>query len=330
MVTVLVTGCGGAIGMGVIKALRMGSRNLRLVGVDTDSYAPSFYLKSKQYLLNRTYVVPNAESPNYIPKIVEICRTENVNVIFPCTDPELEILSTSIDEVTNSGVKVIICPSKTIKICRDKWLTYESLSCYLPIIKSALPDIGIEEALELTGLPAIIKPRKGWGSKQTAKIESIEEARILLPRIPAPIVQKYLTGAEYTVDCLADRNGKVICAIPRHRVKILGGISFQGITVRDEDLIKLANEVAKHLKFIGPFNFQVIKNCEETKIVEINPRFSGTGILSVMAGANIPCIALRNIRNKRIPAQIDFEEGLILSRYFEEAYFKAKRFPNAS
>ena len=151
-----------------------------------------------------------------------------------------------------------------------------------------------------------------------------------MPRIPAPVIQKYLTGAEYTVDCLADRHGKVICVIPRRRVKILGGISFQGITVRDQDLIKLAKEVAKHLKFIGPFNFQVIKNCEETKIVEINPRFSGTGILSVMAGANIPCIALRDIRNKRIPSHIDFEEELILSRYFEEAYFKAKRFPNAS
>ncbi len=330
MVTVLVTGCGGAIGMGVIRALRMGSRSLHLIGVDTDLYSPSFFLKSKQCFLDKTYVVPNAENPNYVPKIVEICHTENVNVIFPCTDPELEKLSTSIDEVTNSGVKVIICPSRTIKICRDKWLTYEHLSCHLPMAKSALPDKGIEKALQFTGLPAVIKPRKGWGSRQIAKIESIEEARILLTRIPAPVIQTYLTGAEYTVDCLADRNGKVICVVPRLRVKILGGISFQGITVRNEDLIELGKEVAKHLKFIGPFNFQVIKNCEEAKIVEINPRFSGTGILSVMAGANIPYLALRDICNMRIPSQVDFEDGLILSRYFEETYVKSKEVPNAS
>jgi carbamoyl-phosphate synthase large subunit len=330
MVTVLVTGCGGAVGMGVIKALRMGSRNLHLVGVDTDYYAPSFYLKSKHYLLNKIYVVPNAEDSNYISKIVEICHAENVKVIFPCTDPELEIIATSINEVTSSGVKVIISPSKTINICSDKWLTYENLNPHLPIIKSALPDTGVEKALEFTGLPAMIKPRKGWGSKQATKIESIEEARFLLTRIPAPVIQKYLTGAEYTVDCLADRNGKVVCAIPRQRIKILGGISLQGMTVRDEDLIKLGKEVAKHLEFIGPFNFQVIKNCEETKIVEINPRFSGTGILSVMAGANIPYLALRDICNMRIPSQIDFEDGLILSRYFEETYINSKRYPNES
>ena len=310
--------------MCVIKALRMGSRNLHLIGVDTDLYVPSFYLKSKHYLLNKIYVVPNAENPNYIPKIIEICHAENVNVIFPCTDPELEIIATSINEVTNSGVKVIISPSKTINICRDKWLTYENLNRHLPITKSALPDTGVEKALEFTGLPAMIKPRKGWGSRQTAKIESIEEARFLLTRIPAPVIQKYLTGTEYTIDCLADKDGKVVCAIPRQRIKILGGISLQGITVRDEDLIELGKEVAKHLKFIGPFNFQVIKNCEETKIVEINPRFSGTGILSVMAGANIPYLALKDICNMRIPSQIDFEDGLILSRYFEEIYIKGK------
>ncbi len=329
MVTVLVTGCGGAIGMGVIKALRMGSRNIHLIGVDTDLYAPSFYLKSRLYLLDKTYIVPNTENPEYIPKIVEICQIENVNIIFPCTDPELEIISASIDEITRYGIKVIICPSKTIQTCRDKWLTYENLSCYLPIAKSALPETGIEKALKFTGLPAIIKPRKGWGSRQIAKIESLEEARILLTRIPTPIIQKYLTGAEYTVDCLADKNGKVICVVPRKRVKILGGISFQGITVRNENLIELGKKIAKHLEFIGPFNFQVINNCEETKIVEINPRFSGTGILSVMAGANIPYLALREICGKRIPSKIDFEDGLILSRYFEEIYVRSKEVSNA-
>lgn len=299
--------------------------SLNLVGVDTDLHAASFYLRSKQYFLDKAYTVPNAENPDYIPKIIEICKTENVNVIFPCTDPELETLSASINKITNSGIKIIISPSKTIKICRDKWVTYERLSCHLPIAKSALPETGIEEALQSTGLPAIIKPRRGWGSRQIAKVESVEEARILLMRIPAPIIQTYLTGAEYTIDCLADRNGKIMCIFPRHRVKIFGGLSFQGVTVRDKELIELGKKVAKHLKFIGPFNFQVIKNDEETYITEINPRFSGRGILSVMASANIPYLALREICNMRIPSQIDFEEGLFLSRYFEETYIKSKK-----
>lgn len=310
--------------MGVIKALRMGSSSLHLIGVDEDPYAPSFYLKNEQYFLDKIYVVPKAEDPTYIPEIAKICHTENVNVIFPCTDPELERLSDSIDKVTDSGIKVIISPSNTIKICRDKWLAYDYLSRHLPMAKSALPELGIKKALQFTGLPAIVKPRKGWGSRQTVKIESVEEARSVVTRIPAPVIQTYLTGAEYTVDCLADRSGKVICIVPRRRVKILGGISFQGITVRYEALIELGKKVAKHLKFAGPFNFQVINNNEEPKIVEINPRFSGAGILSVMAGANIPYLALRGILNMKIPSKIDFEDGLFLSRYFGETYVKSK------
>src|SRR4030067_1083302 len=324
MVTVLVTGCGGAIGMGIIQALRIGFCSLHIIGTDADLHAASFYLKSKQYLLDKTYVVPKAEDPNYIPKIIEICQTEKVNIIFPCTDPELETLSASIDRITASGIKVIISPPETIQICRDKWLTYNHLSRHLPMTKSALPDKGIEEAIRITGLPAIIKPRKGWGSKQIVKIESIEEARILLPRIPAPIIQTYLKGVEYTIDGLTNRKGKVICIVPRQRVKVLGGLSFQGITVKNEDLIELGGKVAEHLKFIGPFNFQVSKNSEETRIVEINPRFSGTGILSVMAGANIPYLALRDILNLEIPSEADFEDGLMLLRYFGEIFVKNK------
>jgi carbamoyl-phosphate synthase large subunit len=328
--TVLVTGCGGAVGMGVIKALRMGSRNLRLVGVDMDSYAPLFYMKNKQYILDKNYVVPDSDNPNYIRKIIEICRFENVNVIFPCTDPELEKLSDSIDELSNLGIKIIISPSNTIKICRDKWLTYEHLKRHLPMVKSALPEAGIEKALKSTGLPAIIKPRKGWGSKHIARIDSVEEAQIQLPRFTDPIIQTNLTGTEYTIDCLADRNGKVLCIVPRQRIRIYAGLSFQGITVRDESLIELGKKVANKLKFSGPFNFQVIKNCEEAKIVEINPRFSGTGILSVKAGANIPNLALRETCNMKIPSKIDFEDGLILTRYFEEVYFKKERYSNAN
>lgn len=324
MTTVLVTGCGGAIGLSAAKALRMGSKTLRLIGVDADPYAVCFYLKSKKRLLHKAYVVPRTTHPNYISEIINICRREKVHVIFPCTDAELEILSISKTKIAKSGVRIIISPVETIRICRDKWLTYHHLHRYLPIVKSSLPDAGIQEALEFTGLPAIIKPRQGWGSRDIHKVESAEEARFVISRIQKPIIQTWMQGEEYTVDGLADRSGKAIYIVPRRRIKILSGLSLQGITVRDKRLIELGKKITQYLKIVGPFNFQVRKISGEPKIFEINPRFAGTGILSVNAGVNIPFLAVKEACNMKVPTNIDFDEGLVVSRYFEEVYFNIK------
>lgn len=331
MITVLVTGCGGAIGTGAIEALRMGSKELRLIGIDADPYAACFYLKSKGCPLNKTYIVPQADHPKYISEIINICRRENVDIIFPCTDAELEILAISKTKIAEVGTKIIISSLKTIRICRDKWLTYYHLSKYLPMATSALPDDGIDKALKFTGLPALVKPRLGWGSRQTYKVNTVEEARIVIDNIQKPVIQMWLEGEEYTVDGLTDKHGKVICIVPRRRIKVLGGISFQGITVRDKELIELGKKIAANLKLCGPFNFQVKKINGEPKIFEINPRFAGTGVLSVKAGVNIPLLAVKEISNMKIPTNINFMEGLVVSRYFKEVFFKtdeAKSYDN--
>lgn len=322
MITVLVTGCGGAIGQGAVKALKMGSMNLRLIGVDADPYAVCLHLKSKKGLLHKAYTVPTTEDPNYIPEIISICRREKVDVIFPCTDAELEKLSISKAEINDCGTKIIISPVETIRICRDKWLAYCHLGECLPIVRSALPDLGIEKALEFCGLPAIIKPRLGWGSRDMYKVKSAEEARIVISCVHKPIIQTWLQGGEYTIDGLTDRNGKVICIVPRRRIKVLAGVSSQGITVRDKKLIELGKRITENLRIVGPFNFQVRKVNGEPKIFEINPRFAGTGILSVKAGANIPLLAVKEMCNLKIPPNIEFKEGLVLSRYLEEVFFK--------
>jgi carbamoyl-phosphate synthase large subunit len=321
MTTVLVTGCGGAVGLGAVKALRVGSQNLRLIGVDADPYAVCFYLKNKERILHKAYIVPRAEHPDYIPEISNICRGEKVDIILPCTEAELEKLSISKTEISDCGTKIIISPLETIRICRDKWLTYCHLGECLPMVRSALPDVGIQEALQSTGLPAVIKPRLGWGSRNIHKVKSAEEARIAVSHIDKPIIQTWLQGEEYTVDGLTDRYGKAVCIIPRRRIKTLSGLSLQGITVRDKKLIELGKKITKYLKIIGPFNFQAKKIDGEPKIFEINSRFAGTGILSVKAGVNIPLLAVKEMCNLKISSNIHFKEGLVVSRYLEEVFF---------
>ena len=60
----------------------------------------------------------------------------------------------------------------------------------------------------------------------------------------------------------------------------------------------------------------------EPVIFEINPRFSGSGILTVKAGANIPLLAVQDAYEGTISSKVGFVEGIAFSRYFNHVIFK--------
>ena len=318
--TVLVTGCGGAVGQGIVEALSSVSNEILLLGSETDSYAAPFYLEKKA--LSKVYHTSHVDSPDYIPELINLCRNENVDVIFPGTDVELPKLAAGKESFADYGVKVIISPYETIEICRDKLLSFRHFANKVSIVRSASDDADLETALNFTGLPAVLKPRIGWGSKIVYKIESVAQAEILVKQIGKPVFQTWLEGDEYTVDCMADNKGKIVCAVPRLRLKIFSGVSFEGVTVKSPKLVDLGAKIAERLQFCGPFNFQAKFVNGEPFFFEINPRFSGGGILSVRAGANIPLLSVQEACGCPHSGKVGFEEGVAFSRYFSEVFFK--------
>jgi carbamoyl-phosphate synthase large subunit len=311
------------VGQGIVSALRNVPESLHLVGSETDPYAAQFHLENSG--LSRVYHMSHVDSPDYVPELVNLCRDENVDVVFPGTDVELPKLAAGKEMFKSCGAKVIISPYKTVGTCRDKWLTYMHLVEKLPVVPSALGEVDLKGALNLTGLPAVLKPRVGWGSRVVYKVDSASEAKVLIKKVSEPVFQTWLEGDEYTVDCLADKKGRIVCAVPRLRLKIFSGVSFEGITVKNQKLIELASRIAEELRFWGPFNFQAKLVNGEPFVFEINPRFSGGGILTVKAGANIPLLSVQEACGLPIPRKVDFEEDVAFSRYFKEVFFKEVR-----
>jgi carbamoyl-phosphate synthase large subunit len=316
---ILITGIGGAIGLSVLKSLKMEfGDKYKLIGTDSSPLTPTFYMKK---ILDKSYLIPTANDDKYPTRLLEICKEENIDVILPCTDHELLPLSEMKDLFLKIGVKVIVSPSTTLQICRDKWLTYQTLHKYLPIAKTALPSYPLEDSLQSVGLPAVIKPREGWGSRDIYKVHTVNETQALIQRIKNPILQKWVDGEEYTIDGFTDNKGKLIYAVPRKRIKKFLGLSSIGMTVKDSELINVGKNITQTLKIIGPFNYQVCKTTDgRTSLIEINPRFAGTCILSTKAGINIPALTI-TAPEKR-PLKLGFKENLIMYRFFDELYIE--------
>jgi carbamoyl-phosphate synthase large subunit len=82
--TIIVTGTGGLLGQGILKALRISKYGQhRIIGCDTSLESVGLYLCDKGY------IVPRAHAETYIEVITQICAEERADVLFIGSVPEL-------------------------------------------------------------------------------------------------------------------------------------------------------------------------------------------------------------------------------------------------
>ena len=110
----------------LVKAFRDASNELKikskLIGVDMDELAPALNFVDKKYK------VPQLSSEQFIPKIIDICKKENICIIIPTLDTELLIYSKNKEFIQNEcGAKVMVSDENIISIIRNKVKTYEFL-----------------------------------------------------------------------------------------------------------------------------------------------------------------------------------------------------------
>lgn len=298
---ILITGCGGAAGISVIKSLH---RIYDIIAADMDPFSAGLFM------VNKKVILPPGDSKNFINFLLQVIINYNIDLLIPTVDEELVSISRDIHRF---HCKVMLSSYNVIDICNDKWKTFLFLKeKEIPTAESWLESNNVS-------FPVILKPRIGRGSKDIYLIHNEDELKNRFNE--TYIIQEYLPGNEYTVDVLMEKNGKnVIASIPRERLRTESGISVVGKTVKNEAAISIAEKAAIALGVSGPANIQVkLDKSGNAKILEINPRFAGTTPLSVAAGVNLPDLSVRNYCGEDIPKQ-EFKDGIYMIRYHEEIF----------
>jgi len=305
---VLILPAGSGMAIAAIKMMRKDKR-IRVYSADADELSPGLYLSHKGYL------IPRFTDDKFYSAIEKIVQQEDINAIIPALDTillDFSIMKSNFEEL---GIKVIVSDPEAIKITRDKWNTYTILKDVIPLPKSFIT----KEEIDID-FPLFIKPRSGSGSQFAYKINSEKELNFFYEYVKNPIIQEYLPGKEYTIDCLADEKGNLLVSIPRERIGTKAGISTKGKIVKNKELENMAIKISKKIKFAGPFFFQA-KEDEYgiPKLTEINARIAGTMCLSSQAGANIYSLAVRLFMGEivHIP-QIKY--NMYMTRFWEEIY----------
>lgn len=256
---------------------------------------------------------PKVTDESYIDFLLRYCLLNNIGLVIPTIDTELEVLSIHKSMFKGHGINICVSDLGLIQRCSDKRLTghlFNEHSIYYPEIYS----------IESIKFPCFIKPFNGScsaGAKQISTASDLSADELADPEL----IFMELIGneyAEYTIDAYYDKNSNLKCLVPRKRLEVRAGEVSKGVTIKNfvyNDILLKMN----HLNgAIGCLTIQVFVNEVGKKYIglEINPRFGGGFPLAYDAGANYPkWLVEEYILNKSISVSDDWEDNLLMLRY---------------
>jgi len=280
---------------------------------DIDPNAAGLYLVPP----DRRLLVPRGDDTGFVAALLDWCRSEGIDVVFPTVDQELLPLAYDRSVFLANGVTLVLTEAQVLGTCLDKWRLYETCRGHVPLPRTAL----LDGSFEASGweLPLIAKPRSGSGSRDVQLLSSTAGLDAL-PHDGTFLVQEHLPGEEHSVDVLASPDGRVLAAVPRLRLKIDSGVAVAGRTLHDPGLETLARDVATTVGLSWVGNVQTRRDTAgNARLLEVNPRFPGTMPLTVAAGIDMPAICLDMALGQPAPAALTFRD-IAMVRYLEERF----------
>ena len=273
---VLVYPCSSGIGIEIYNSLK-NNKEINLYGLNLNKKSGGYYLYDNYQEFIRY------DDSKFDIKLKEFIKTNNINTIIPADDNSVFILKELEKEL---NIKVITSIVETSKIARSKKDTYNKLQNIVSVPKLFNYD-------DILNFPVFIKPDNGAGSVDSYKINDLQDLQKKYTK--EHIICEYLPGEEFTVECLTDKNRKLICCIPRKRTIVSNGLSI-GTEIIDNinnDIFKIGEKINTTLDFKGNWFFQVKYNNEnELTLLEISTRLPGASNILRNYGINMILLSI--------------------------------------
>jgi carbamoyl-phosphate synthase large subunit len=272
---------------------------------------------------DQAFELPRCTDPAFIPRLIDLCQANQVGLLVPTIDTELEVLSEHRQLLESAGVLASVCSPQLTRIARNKLETFHFLTG-LGISSPRTAPLGeIREASRSWRFPLILKPVDGSSSIGIHIVESAQALEGINVPLDRYIGQEFSKGKEYTVNLFFDRDA-MRCAVPHLRIETRGGEVSKALTSRVEGLAKIASVLNAGMKSqaFGALCFQAIKdNLGGISVFEINARFGGGYPIADYAGAPFAKWLMEIALGLPCSAHDNWREGVLMLRY-DTAFFR--------
>ena len=287
-------------------------------------------LAPAQYAAHVRAAVPAMADPDYVPALAALCAQHDVGAVLPLTDIDIEILARAREE---QRLPALVPSAEVARATYDKYETHLLLSGLgLP----SPPTVLACEDLDALEYPVMVKPRRGSGARSIHLAHDAAQARFFidyvqdapsdarprgLPAAEPVMIQRAMGGPELSIDCLGDRDGRCLNAIPRTMLESRGGESIKGQVVHDEELIELGRRVVEALHVRGPVTVQVFRDPDVgVGITDVNTRFGGAfpaPVYAALPGRSYPELIVRMAAGEQVEPHVgEFRAEMTFTRYY--------------
>jgi carbamoyl-phosphate synthase large subunit len=317
---ILVTSVGSNPSIGIIKALRLSENSLHICITGIDTNLP--HLCAGALLVDEFIQVPAVyEREKYVETILEIIKEKKIDCVFPVHDHELVVIA-SLRKDFPELCFWAVNEESVIETCNNKILA-NGLAAKLGILT---PESFIDyKNIPPEKFPVIAKPVNGVSSRGMCIANDKEQLEIFMNDKDEKkyLIQSYISNdAEFTIDAYSTYDGKFYGAMTRQRIETKDGIATKGVTIQNDYLIDMTKRFLNEIKYCGIANLQFIQSKGKYYFIEINPRFSGAGILSIHAGFNSPMFTIKESLNEKLQplSSLNLKYDFYMTRYWQENF----------
>lgn len=315
-VKVLVSGAGGDVGQGVLKALMASTLNIELYA--TCIRADSSWLHKAGL---RGFIAPLSADVGYIDYLIHLINHFGIQVYFPTVDSEILKIAQAKSRIeSETGAIVFVDDLNKVGICDDKFQTAEFLRSHgFPYPTTIMAnDPRVHETIKRIGFPLIVKKRSGKGGQHVYLVNTpdaltpyLGDADFIVQERLDPLAGEYTSGV-YMGD---DNKIKGICTFRR---QLRAGSTYIAERIIDPVLELSLEKMARTLgmKYL---NVQSILRDDELVPFEFNGRLSGSTAM-VAKVFNAPEMFIRERLLGEELMRVDNVDRFVAMRYYQEIY----------
>lgn len=340
MTGVLITGC-SMHSADLINVLRdnYDGEEIHVVGINCEDTA----LLRKG--VDSGYIVPRITEPDYIPMVIDICKKEHVDVIFPFITAELPIMAKAKALIEAENIKVSVSNEKSLELAGDKVFLGKMYHEFMPkqaIVKDRDDCVAFAEGV---GYPRIniccklpnrcgglgfcvVDENKGldmtlfnkFGLQRYITFDML--VTLVEHTNETVILQTYEEGLDFSYCGLA-QNGELLYGLGFEASLMAFGSAMFANIAQNEMAEGIARKIVEDTGLDGNFCCDFILKPDGTvALLEVNPRLSATLPFIAKAGLNLPYLRMVQLLGRDIKGMtFDINTQLRMSKNYESEYF---------
>ena len=147
-----------------------------MLAIDSSWYSSAYHEADEGFL------VPRITDPDHVPRLLEICSRQGVDLVVPTTDREWPVWGEHVPAFADIGTTVAVSAPEVLAIASDKKRTNDWLCANgFPTVRQGRPAEALADPSSWP-LPLMAKPRFGSASEGVGLVRSRAELEMVASR----------------------------------------------------------------------------------------------------------------------------------------------------